>query len=118
MGMHGRTMMDFLTRLNTIVLPRIRDFEGLWPNSFNNMGHYFFTVNGQEPFRELDDMLDEREISHDFGIGIIMNRHTQPDGMKLMKDFGFPFTDELKPKYEKAEADFPKRGRGKSGDPR
>jgi large subunit ribosomal protein L5 len=93
----GKLMNDFLNRLNTIVLPRVRDFEGLWPNSFTNHGDYWFSLPDQECFRELDEVLDQREITHPIDIGIVNNRFTQPDGLKMMKDFGFPFRDDLKP---------------------
>ena len=39
---------DFLHRLNTIILPRVRDFEGLYPNAFDNNGNYWFGIPTQE----------------------------------------------------------------------
>jgi len=89
-------MRDFLARLNTIILPRVRDFEGLWPNSFDNHGNYWLGLQNQEPFKELDEMIDQRELIHGFDIGIINNCFTQPDALKLMKDYGFPFNDKVK----------------------
>jgi len=101
----GGLMMDFLTRLNTIVLPRVRDFEGLYPNSFSNFGDYGFMIPGQEAFKELDELLDIREISHSFRLTICTNRFTQPSAKALMEKFGFPFTDELKVKKNYKESD-------------
>ncbi|CAK0798810.1 unnamed protein product, partial [Prorocentrum cordatum] len=97
----GKLMMDFLTRLNTLVLPRVRDFEGLYPNCFGNTGDFSLTIKGQEPFKELDELLDIREITHNWQITIHTNRFTQPSAMQLMKEFGFPFTDELKVRRKK-----------------
>eukprot|EP00931_Biecheleriopsis_adriatica_P073896 TRINITY_DN480_c0_g1_i1.p1 TRINITY_DN480_c0_g1~~TRINITY_DN480_c0_g1_i1.p1 ORF type:complete len:348 (-),score=81.99 TRINITY_DN480_c0_g1_i1:125-1168(-) len=97
-NIYGSLMTDFLDRLNTIVLPRIRDFEGLVPNSFDKRGNFRMRIHNQEPFKELDELIDEREIVHAFDIGIVNNCFTQPDGLKLMKDFGFPFGDARPPK--------------------
>lgn len=97
----GPLMYDFLARLNTVILPRVRDFEGLLPSSFDNYGNFWMGVQNQEPFKELDSMIDERQIVHGFDIGILNNVMTQPDGLKLMKDYGFPFGD---PRARKAKA--------------
>lgn len=92
-NMYGQLMRDFLYRLNTIVLPRVRDFEGLNPSSFDNMGNFWMGFDSQEPFKELDEMIDSRELVHGFDVGLINNCLTQPQGLKLMKEFGFPFGD-------------------------
>lgn len=89
----GLGLYDFLNRLNTIVLPRIRDFEGLSPRDFDHHGNFRMEVPNQEPFKELDELIDERELVHPFLIGIGNNCFTQRDGLKLMKDYGFPFRD-------------------------
>lgn len=89
----GRLMQDFLKRLNMIVLPRIRDFEGLAPTSFNPHGDFWMTIDSQEPFKELDEMIDQRELVHSFDVGLVNNCLTQPDGLELMKKYGFPFGD-------------------------
>eukprot|EP00929_Paragymnodinium_shiwhaense_P080999 TRINITY_DN4228_c0_g1_i1.p1 TRINITY_DN4228_c0_g1~~TRINITY_DN4228_c0_g1_i1.p1 ORF type:complete len:389 (-),score=108.66 TRINITY_DN4228_c0_g1_i1:235-1260(-) len=91
--LRGQLMYDFLARLNTVVLPRVRDFEGLFPNSFDAYGNFWMHFSSQEPFRELDALIDERQLVHGFEVGIVNNALTQPDGLKLMKDFGFPFGD-------------------------
>mmetsp|Transcript_52386 Transcript_52386/g.164547 ORF Transcript_52386/g.164547 Transcript_52386/m.164547 type:complete len:309 (+) Transcript_52386:89-1015(+) len=90
-SLKGPLMYDFLHRLNTIILPRVRDFEGLYPNSFDNFGNFWMGFDSQEPFRELDELIDSRELVHGFDVGIINNCLTQPDGLALMKQFGFPF---------------------------
>merc|ERR1719356_2409522 len=109
-------MMDFLTRLNTLVLPRVRDFEGLFPTSVDNYGNFHMTLENQEPFKELDELIDSREVVHGFYIDIVNNCFTQPDGLKLMKDFGFPFGDP-RPKRVRVPKDpyakFKNKGKGK-----
>jgi len=96
--LRGKLMTDFMTRLNMVILPRVRDFEGLYPNSFDNDGNYWMGFENQEPFRELDDMIDDRVLTHGFYVGIINNCFTQMDGLALMKNFGFPFGDPHPPR--------------------
>jgi len=91
--MTGSNMYDFLNRLNTIILPRVRDFEGLSENAFDKYGNFKMSFLNQEPFKELDELIDDRELVHGFCLGIVNNRFTQRQGLKLMKDFGFPFRD-------------------------
>ncbi|CAE7757710.1 rpl5 [Symbiodinium pilosum] len=115
-NLRGHLMQDFLQRLNTIVLPRVRDFEGLDPTSFNRNANYWMHLPSQEPFNELDELVDSREVVHGFNIRILNNCFTQPDALKLMQEFGFPFGDP-KPKREKAPRDpyakFKNKGKGK-----
>jgi len=95
----GSRMHDFLQRFNTVILPRVRDFEGLFPSSFDNYGNFWMGLPNQEAFKELDSMVDDRVLVHGFDIGILNNCLTQPDGLALMKNFGFPFGD---PRAKKA----------------
>lgn len=97
-NLKSKLMMDFLERLNTIVLPRVREFEGLYPNSMNKDGDFGLRIPNQEPFRELDDMIDDRELVHPFNIIIRTTTMTQPDGIALMKNYGFPFGDPRPPR--------------------
>merc|ERR1719499_858652 len=96
----GRQMREFLERFNTIILPRIRDFEGLNPYSLNRNGNFLMKIYNQEPFPELDEIIDQREIIHGFLVGINNNCLTQPDGLNLMKSYGFPFGD-FKPRAKR-----------------
>jgi len=89
--LYGQLMKDFMARLNTLILPRTRDFEGLFPTSVDNWGNFWMGFENQEPFKELDELVDTRELVHGFDIGIINNCMTHTDGLKLMKDYGFPF---------------------------
>lgn len=107
-SLRGPLMYDFLHRLNTIILPRIRDFEGLIPNSFDNFGNFWMGFENQESFRELDDMIDSRAIVHGFDVGILNNCFTQPAGLALMKKFGFPFGEPRTPKPPKEKKSYVK----------
>merc|ERR1719277_1450980 len=98
--LYGPKMYDFLNRLNTLILPRVRDFEGLFPTSVNRDGNFAMRFESQEPFKELDELIDSREVVHGFDVQIINNCMTQPDGLQLMKDFGFPFGDPRPPKVK------------------
>lgn len=109
--LQGRLMGDFLQRLNTIVLPRVRDFEGLYPNSIDKFGNFWMSFLNQEPFRELDALIDDRELVHGFDVGIMNNCLTQPDGVKLMKDYGFPFGEARQRKAKKARFHGPAGGK-------
>lgn len=91
--LQGGMMHNFLTRLNTVVLPRVRDFEGLCPNSLDKYGNFCMGLTNQDVFKELDAMIDTRELTHGFDVNIIMNCMDQTQGMQLMKEFGFPFGD-------------------------
>jgi len=106
------TLSDFLNRLNTIILPRIRDFEGLSPTSFDNMGNFAMSIPNQEAFKELDELIDERELVHTFYLQIDNNCYTRQEGLELMKAYGFPFGDPRPPPKPKEEeyAQFQPRG--------
>lgn len=108
-NIYGNLMMDFLNRLNMIILPRVRDFEGLHPSSIDARGNLWLGFENQEPFKELDELIDTREIVHGFDVGLINNCLTQPDGLALMKDFGFPF-GESRPKKIKVFSSYIKVG--------
>lgn len=106
--LEGPRMYDFLHRLNMVILPRVRDFEGLYPSSFDNHGNFWMGFTNQEPFKELDAMIDERVLVHGFDVGLINNVLTQPDGLALMKNFGFPFGDPREPNVIKKKVAFQK----------
>lgn len=114
-NINGPRMYDFLNRLNTIILPRVRDFEGLNPNSFNRCGDFAMGFTSQDPFKELDSMIDEREITHGFGLRIVNNCMTKEDGIALFKKFGFPIGDPQPRKPRKIKAFGPRISRNKWG---
>ena len=82
-------MWEFLDRLITVAIPRVRDFRGLSPKSFDGRGNYTFGITEQTIFPEVD--LDNAE--HFFGLDVTIVT-TAPDddqGRELLRSFGFPF---------------------------
>merc|ERR1712164_144113 len=86
-------MLDFMQRLKMLVLPRVRDFEGLYPDALDNYGNFYLELESQDVFLELDDMMDERMLNHAFKVQINTTCYTAADGLNLMRNFGFPFGD-------------------------
>lgn len=84
-------MYDFLQRLISIAIPRIRDFKGLNPKSFDGRGNYSFGIKEQLVFPEIDyDKIDAIR-----GMDIIINTsaQTNEEARKLLLAFNFPFKD-------------------------
>ena len=82
-------MWDFLDRLLSIVLPRIRDFRGLDPRSFDGHGNYSFGVNEQLVFPEVD--YDDIDATRGMDITIVTTADSDDEGRSLLTALGFPF---------------------------
>lgn len=82
-------MYEFLDRLISIAIPRIRDFRGLSPDSFDDNGNYSFGLNEQVIFPEID--LDKIMKAHGMDITIAVNAKTKDEAFELLKLFGMPF---------------------------
>ena len=82
-------MYEFLDRLISIAIPRIRDFRGLAPNSFDKFGNYSFGLNEQVIFPEVD--LDKIMKAHGMDITIVTNAKTKEEAFELLRSFGMPF---------------------------
>lgn len=87
--LRGDRMYEFLDRLISIALPRVRDFRGLSPNSFDGRGNYTFGVSDQLTFPEVD--VDK--VSHQLGMDITIVTTAEDDDLAraLLEKFGFPF---------------------------
>lgn len=83
-------MYDFLNKLITIVLPRIRDFRGLNPRSFDGMGNYNFGVKEHIIFPEIDYNKIDKMLG--MNITITTTAKTDEEALSLLKLFGFPLT--------------------------
>ena len=84
-------MWEFLDRLFNVALPRVRDFRGISPNSFDGRGNYSFGIKEQLIFPEIDyDKIEKLR-----GMDIIINTtaKTDEEGRELLKLLGAPFTD-------------------------
>jgi large subunit ribosomal protein L5 len=87
----GDRMWDFLDRLLSIVLPRIRDFRGLDPRSFDGRGNYTFGVTEQLVFPEID--YDDIDMQRGMDITIVTTAVDDDQGRALLRTLGFPFRE-------------------------
>lgn len=87
--LRGDRMYEFLDRLLSLALPRIRDFRGLSNKSFDGQGNYTFGVDEQLIFPEVD--YDKIDKTRGMDITIVTTAKDDVGGMALLKSFGFPF---------------------------
>jgi large subunit ribosomal protein L5 len=90
--LRGDRMWEFLDRLISIAIPRIRDFRGLNPKSFDGAGNYTFGLTEQLVFPEIDyDSIDQ---PRGMDITIVTTARTNDEGRALLVAMGFPFKRE------------------------
>ena len=82
-------MYDFLDRLVNVVLPRVRDFEGVPSNSFDGRGNYTLGLREQIVFPEIE--IDKVDKIFGLGITIVSTAENDEQGRALLKAFGMPF---------------------------
>jgi large subunit ribosomal protein L5 len=90
--LRGDRMWEFFDRLISISIPRIRDFRGLSPKSFDGRGNYTFGVTEQLIFPEID--YDNVDVTRGMDITIVTTATTDAEGRALLVAFGFPFRRE------------------------
>ena len=90
--MRGDRMWEFLDRLISLAIPRVRDFRGLPPNAFDGRGNYTFGVSEQLIFPEID--YDKVDTTRGMDITIVTTARTDAEGRALLDAFGFPFRRE------------------------
>ena len=86
-------MYEFLDRLVTIALPRVRDFRGLNPKSFDGRGNYAFGIKEQLIFPEIS--YDRIEKMRGMDIIVTTTANTDDEARELLRLFGFPFPAEV-----------------------
>ncbi|GAB4552922.1 MAG: 50S ribosomal protein L5 [Pleurocapsa sp.] len=87
--LRGERMYAFLERLISLALPRIRDFRGISPKSFDGRGNYSLGVREQLIFPEIDyDSIDQ---IRGLDISIVTSANTDEEGRALLKEMGMPF---------------------------
>ena len=90
--LRGARMYEFLDRLVSIALPRIRDFRGLSPASFDGRGNYSIGVREQIIFPEID--YDDIEAVRGLDVVITTTADTDEEGLALLRELGLPFRSE------------------------
>jgi large subunit ribosomal protein L5 len=87
--LRGERMYEFLDRLSAIVLPRVRDFKGLAPNSFDGRGNYTLGIKDQLVFPEIDYTRVDKIKG--MNVTITTTAQTDEEGRELLKLLGVPF---------------------------
>ena len=87
--LRGDRMWEFLDRLLSLALPRIRDFRGLNAKQFDGHGNYTFGLNEQSMFREID--VDKIDRQRGMDITLVTTATTDDEGRELLRQLGFPF---------------------------
>ena len=90
--LRGDRMWEFLDRLLSIALPRIRDFRGLSPEQFDGNGNYTFGLTEQSMFHEID--MDRVDRQRGMDITVVTTARTDEEGRELLRRLGFPFRTE------------------------
>ena len=89
--LRGRRMYEFYDRLVNIVLPRVRDFRGVSPNSFDGRGNYTIGMKEQLVFPEIDYTKVDR--TRGMNITIVTSARTDEMALALLKKMGMPFSE-------------------------
>jgi large subunit ribosomal protein L5 len=87
--LRGRRMFDFLDRLITLALPRVRDFRGVSPKGFDGRGNYNYGLGEQSVFPEIDP--ETVTSAQGMNITIVTTAKTDDEGRILLRAFGMPF---------------------------
>ena len=89
--LRGDRMWEFLDRVLAVVLPRVRDFRGLNPRSFDGRGNYTFGLTEQLVFPEVD--YDAIDATRGMDISIVTTARNDDEGRALLRVLGFPFRE-------------------------
>ena len=87
--LRGDRMWEFFDRLVSLAIPRIRDFRGMSPDSFDGRGNYTFGVTEQLIFPEID--YDKIDTVRGMDVTIVTTARTDDEGRALLRALGFPF---------------------------
>jgi large subunit ribosomal protein L5 len=92
--LRGDRAWEFFDRLLSLAIPRIRDFRGLSPKSFDGRGNYTFGINDQLIFPEVD--YDKIDAPRGFDITIVTTAANDEQGRAFLRAYGFPFKQEIR----------------------
>jgi large subunit ribosomal protein L5 len=87
--LRGRRMYDFLDKLMNVALPRLRDFQGVSPDSFDGRGNYTLGLKEQLVFPEVE--YDKIDKVRGMEVTIVTTAHTDEEGRRLLQLLGMPF---------------------------
>jgi len=90
--LRGDRMWEFMDRLLSLALPRIRDFRGLSPKQFDGNGNYTFGLTEQSMFHEIDQ--DKIDRVRGMDITVVTSATTDDEGRSLLRRLGFPFKED------------------------
>lgn len=90
--LRGDKMYDFLDKLTNVTLPRLRDFRGLNPKSFDQNGNFTIGIKEQIVFPEITH--EKAEIIHGLEATIVIRNGSNMNSKKLLEELGFPFMKE------------------------
>ena len=90
--LRGDRMWEFLDRLLSVSLPRIRDFRGLSPKQFDGHGNYTFGLTEQSMFHEIN--VDNIDRVRGMDVTIVTSADTDEEGRALLRKLGFPFKED------------------------
>ncbi|MBH16536.1 MAG: 50S ribosomal protein L5 [Gemmatimonadetes bacterium] len=86
-------MYEFLDRFVSVAVPRIRDFRGLTPSSFDGRGNFTMGIREQIIFPEID--FDKVGQIHGMNITVVTSANTDEEALALLREMGFPFKGEI-----------------------
>lgn len=92
--LRGKRMYEFLDRLINVALPRIRDFRGVNPRSFDGNGNYSMGLTEQLVFPEIDP--DKVTFTQGMDITFVTSARTDDEARELLRQFGMPFREDSK----------------------
>src|ERR1700687_3781993 len=92
--LRGRRMYEFLDRLISIAMPRIRDFRGVNPKSFDGHGNYSLGLAEQMVFPEIDP--DKVTFTQGMDVTFVTSTNSDDEARELLRSFGMPFRDDSK----------------------
>ncbi len=103
--LRGKIMYEFLERFIKTALPRIRDFRGISPRSFDGHGNYTLGVADQSIFPEIE--LDRIKKNVGFDVTIVTTASTNAEAKSLLTELGMPFTDKAKKQADNKSVTLP-----------
>jgi large subunit ribosomal protein L5 len=115
--LRGNRMWEFLDRLQSVALPRIRDFRGINPDGFDGRGNYNLGLREQTIFPEID--YDRVAQVRGLNVTITTTAETDEEGRALLRHLGMPFraegysAEELATRRRKKQRKYGGRGRGR-----